>query len=79
MAEKKSDEYTNKYRSQVRQKDETLQVVKDQYSKIQHIYTEKIKTLEDTLITLKNRFFLENSKKKVRRIEEKEEFRDFRI
>lgn len=56
LVEKKSQEYTNKYRTQISQKEDTLQVVKDQYSKVQTIYTDKIKNLEETLIELKTRY-----------------------
>lgn len=56
LADKKSEEYTSKYKSQVRLKEDTLQVVKDQYSKVQHIYIAKIKTLEEALGGLKTRY-----------------------
>lgn len=56
LADKKSEEYTHKYKNQVRMKEDTLQVVKDQYSKVQHIYIAKIKTLEEALGGLKSRY-----------------------
>lgn len=66
LVEKKSQEYTSKYRNQISQKEDTLQVVKDQYSKVQQIYNDKVKTLEETLIELKSRY---NDLKKKKNLE----------
>lgn len=64
---KKSEEYSNRYRQEIRQKDEDLNLLKDQYAQIQQIYLQKMKDLEQSLTklakkhsTLENRRLLEN-------------------
>jgi len=64
---KKSEEYSNRYRQEIRQKDEDLALLKDQYAQIQQIYLQKMKDLEQSLTklakkhsTLENRRLLEN-------------------
>jgi len=56
LAEKKAEEYTNKYRTQIKQKEENLFIIKDQYAQVQQIYINRVKDLEDNLSRLTEKY-----------------------
>lgn len=43
LLEKKSEEYSKKFRNQIRSKDEQLAIIKEQYQSVQNIYIDKIR------------------------------------
>lgn len=47
--EKKADEIVGKFRHQAQIQEENLQIIKEQYMRLQQIYLSKIKNLEDNL------------------------------
>jgi hypothetical protein len=56
LVEKKSEEYVSKYRSQVKNREENLQVLKEQYKKVQQIYLQRVKDLEESLSKLAEKY-----------------------
>lgn len=64
LADKKAEEYSNKFRNQIRQKDENITILKDQYAQVQAIYLNKVKELEENLTKLAQRYqSLENRRR----------------
>lgn len=55
LMEKKSMEFTQGYKQKYRRKEDELAHVKDQYNKVQVVYVDKIKTLEDNLKRFKTK------------------------
>jgi len=53
---KKSEEYSQKYQNTIRQKDEALIMVKEQYAQIQKSYLTKLQTIEENLANLANKY-----------------------
>jgi len=56
LHEKKADEYTGKHRHQMKQKDEEMFIIKDQYAQVQQIYINRVKELEDNLTKLADKY-----------------------
>jgi len=68
---KKSEEYTQKYQNTIRQKDEALIMVKEQYAQVQKTYLNKLQTIEENLANLANKY----STLEKRRMIENEDFK----
>ena len=53
LAEKRAKEYAAQFKSKAIRKEETLEVVREQYNKVKELYSEKAKALEEDLLLLR--------------------------
>ena len=53
LAEKRAKEYAAQFKSKAIRKEETLEVVREQYNKVKDMYSEKTKLLEEDLLLLR--------------------------
>ena len=53
LAEKRAREYAAQFKSKAIRKEETLEIVREQYNKVRDMYSEKTKVLEEDLLLLR--------------------------
>ncbi|KRX09587.1 hypothetical protein PPERSA_08619 [Pseudocohnilembus persalinus] len=57
LVENKCEEYTNKFRNQIKKKEDSIQLIKNQYAQAQKIYIGKVKELEESLTKLSEKYY----------------------
>jgi coiled-coil domain-containing protein 77 len=64
IAEQKSQDFAHKFRKQAMQKEENLQIVKEQYGQLQTVFSERINDMENKFMRLSQKYRdLENKRK----------------